>query len=115
VKDVPRLDDRERAIGFALASLAAVGFIALDHDASVALAIGLAMAVGIAAGAITRRRVLVAVFAFVTTFGPWRYLSLAGAPFAVYALWVLSGATRAERRNDSSSDRRRTRDRSVGS
>ena len=115
MKDVPPLDERERGIGLALAAVAAVAFVVLDHASPVPLAIGAVMAAGIAFGAFRRQRVLVAVFAFVTTFGPWRWLVIAGAPFAVYSLWVLSGATRAERRNESSSDRRRTRDRSVGS
>ncbi|HUP86542.1 MAG TPA: hypothetical protein VM143_12810 [Acidimicrobiales bacterium] len=115
MNDVRRLDDRERQIGFVLAAIAVVGFIALDQRAPVRLAIGLAMAAAVAAGTARRSRVLVAVASFVTTFGPWSYLVIAGAPYAVYALWLLSGATRADRKKDNSSDRRRTRDRSVGS
>lgn len=111
---VPPLTEGQRRIGLGLAAFATVFFASTRQP--LFIAIGLAMTTGLAISAWKRNRVATAVFAFVTTFGPWVFAYVFGAAYAVYALWLLSGATsKAERRNESSSARRRTRDRSVGS
>ena len=112
---VPRLRDVEQRVGFGLAAFAALGFTVLLRGHPVLLAIGLALAALLALAAWRRNRIATAVVAFLTTFGPWVFAYVFGAPYAVYAFWVLSGARSADRRNDSSSARRRTSDRNVGS
>ena len=112
--DVPPLTRTQQRIGLGLAAFATVFFASTGVPMFVA--IGLAMTVGLGVSAWRRHRIATAVFAFITTFGPWVFAYVFGAAYAVYSLWLLSGATnKADRRNDSSSPRRRTRDRSVGS
>ena len=112
--DVPPLTRTQQRIGLGLAAFATVFFASTGVPLFVA--IGLAMTVGLGVSAWRRHRIATAVFAFITTFGPWVFAYVFGAAYAVYSLWLLSGATnKADRRNDSSSPRRRTRDRSVGS
>lgn len=112
--DVRPLTRAQQRIGLGLAAFATALFAA--GATPVLVAIGLAMTIALAVSAWRRHRVATAVFAFITTFGPWNYFYVFGAAYAIYSLWLLSGATsKADRRNDSSSPRRRTRDRSVGS
>ena len=112
--EIPALSETQRRIGLGLAAFATIFFVSTRTP--LFIAIGLVMTVGLAVSAWRRHRVATAVFAFITTFGPWVFAYVFGAAYAIYALWLLSGATsNAERRNDSSSPRRRTRDRSVGS
>ena len=112
--DVPPLTRTQQRLGLGLAAFATVFFA--STGVALFIAIGLAMTVGLGVSAWRRNRIATAVFAFITTFGPWVFAYVFGAAYAIYALWLLSGATRsAERRNDSSSPRRRTKDRSVGS
>ena len=111
---VPPLTRTQQRLGLGLAAFATVFFA--STGVALFIAIGLAMTVGLGVSAWRRNRIATAVFAFITTFGPWVFAYVFGAAYAIYALWLLSGATRsAERRNDSSSPRRRTKDRSVGS
>ena len=112
--DVPPLTRTQQRIGLGLAAFATVVFASTGVPLFVA--IGLAMTVGLGVSAWRRHRIATAVFAFLTTFGPWVFAYVFGAAYAVFSLWLLSGATnKADRRNESSSPRRRTRDRSVGS
>ena len=112
--DVPPLSRTQQRIGLGLAAFATVFFASAGQ--ALFLAIGLGMTIGLGVSAWRRHRVATAVFAFATTFGPWDFAYVFGAAYAIYSLWLLSGATsKADRRNDSSSARRRTRDRSVGS
>jgi membrane protein implicated in regulation of membrane protease activity len=112
--DVPPLTRTQQRLGLGLAAFATVFFA--STGVALFIVIGLAMTTGLALSAWRRNRVAAAVFAFITTFGPWVFAYVFGAAYAVYSLWLLSGATKsAERRNESSSPRRRTRDRSVGS
>lgn len=112
--DVPPLTRLQQRLGLGLAAFAIVFFA--STGVPLFIAIGSAMTIGLAVSAWRRHRIAAAVFAFVTTFGPWVFAYVFGAAYAVYALWLLSGATsNADRRNDNSSPRRRTRDRSVGS
>ena len=112
--DVPPLTRVQQRIGLGLAAFATVFFA--STGAPVFVAIGLAMTIGLGVSSWQRIRIATAAFAFVTTFGPWGFAYVFGAAYAVFSLWLLSGATnKAERRNDNSSARRRTRDRSVGS
>ena len=114
MKDVPPLTRAQQRIGLGLAAFASVFFA--STGVPLFLAIGLTMTVGLGVSAWRRHRVATAFFAFVTTFGPWVFAYVLGAAYAVFSLWLLSGATsKAERRNDSSSARRRTNERSVGS
>jgi hypothetical protein len=114
VSDVPPLTVLQRRLGLGLAAFATVVFAATGVP--LFIAIGLPLAIGLGVSAWRRARILTAVIAFVTTFGPWGFAYVFGAAYAVYALWLLSGATnRADRRNESSSPRRRTRERNVGS
>lgn len=112
--DVPPLTRTQQRLGLGLAAFATVFFA--STGVALFIAIGLTMTLGLAVSSWRRHRIAAAVFAFVTTFGPWVFAYVFGAAYAIYALWLLSGATsKAERRNVSSSARRRTRDRSVGS
>ena len=112
--DVPPLTRLQQRLGLGLAAFATVVFASTGQ--LLFIVVGLAMTIGLGTSAWRRNRVAAAVFAFATTFGPWGFAYVFGAAYAVYALWVLSGATRrAERRNDSSSPRRRTNERNVGS
>ena len=112
--DVPPLTRTQQRLGLGLAAFATVFFA--STGVPLFIGIGLAMTIPLGISAWRRHRIATAVFAFVTTFGPWVFAYVFGAAYAVYSLWLLSGATnRADRRNDSSSARRRTRDRNVGS
>ena len=112
--NVPPLTRTQQRLGLGLAAFATVFFA--SSGVALFIAIGLAMTIGLAVSAWRRNRIAAAGFAFVTTFGPWVFAYVFGAAYAIYALWLLSGATsKADRRNDSSSPRRRTKDRSVGS
>lgn len=114
VGDVPLLTETQRRIGLGLAAFATLVFVSTRTP--LFIAIGLPLAIGLGISAWRRHRIAAAVFAFFTTFGPWGFAYVFGAAYAVYALWLLSGATsKADRRNDSSSARRRTKDRNVGS
>ena len=114
MKDIPPLTRTQQRIGLGLAAFATVFFA--STGVALFVAIGLAVTVPLGVSAWLRRRVATAVFAFITTFGPWSFAYVFGAAYAIYALWLLAGATsKADRRNDSSSPRRRTNDRSVGS
>ena len=112
--NVPPLTKTQQRLGLGLAAFATVFFA--STGVALFIGIGLVMTIGLGVSAWRRNRVAAAVFAFITTFGPWVFAYVFGAAYAIYALWLLAGATsKAERRNESSSPRRRTRDRSVGS
>ena len=114
MSEIPPLTSAQQRIGVGLAVFAMAFFASTRVPLFVV--IGAAMTIGLAVSAARRNRIATAVFAFVTTFGPWVFAYVFGAAYAIYALWLLSGATsKADRRNDSSSPRRRTSERSVGS
>lgn len=114
MKDIPPLTRTQQRIGLGLAAFATVFFA--STGVALFVVIGLALAIPLGVSAWRRRRVPAAVFAFITTFGPWSFAYVFGAAYAIYSLWLLAGATsKADRRNESSSRRRRTNDRNVGS
>ena len=114
--DIAPLTIVQRRLGLGLAAFAAAVFPAVT-DVPLRLLVGVALAIALGVTAWRRQRVAAAVFAFATALGgPWGFAYVFAAPFAAYALWLLSGATsNADRRNDSSSPRRRTSERNVGS
>ena len=88
----PPLTDGERRLGVGLGVVALVAFVALSGGRALFLAVGLTMAIGLVLLSSWRSRVGTAVFAFVTTFGPWSFAAVFGIPYAVFALWLLARA-----------------------
>ena len=90
----PPLTPVERRVGLALGVVATVAFVALSGGQTLFLAVGLTMGVGLSAAALKGNRIAAAFLAFVTTFGPWGFAAVFGAPYAIYAFWLLARASR---------------------
>jgi hypothetical protein len=86
----------ERRAAVALAVLAAIGFGLLQHDTLWLVAIGVGVAVVLAAGALTGHRALMAIGAFVCGFGPWGFAYIFGAPYLAFAGFLLWRANRLD-------------------
>ena len=86
----PALSDRERTAGLVLGGIAGVAFVALSGGRPLFLAIGLVMAGALLVASWRRSRIGAAFAAFATTFGPWSFAAVFGAPYAIYAFWILS-------------------------
>lgn len=109
---MPVLTERERRTGLVLAGVAGLAFFALSGGRALFLGIGLAMAGALGFASHRRSRLGAAFAAMVTTFGPWSFAAVFGAPYAIFAFWLLargrrlmdpappgrSGGTRAARR-----------------
>ena len=90
----PPLTPLERRLGLTLGVVATVAFVVLSNGLPVFLAVGLAMGVGLTAAAWAGNRIAAAFVAFATTFGPWGFAAIFGAPYAIYALWLLARASK---------------------
>lgn len=91
---VPLLTDGERRAGLVLGIVAGVAFVALSGGRALFLAIGLTMAGALTYAAWRGSRLGAAFAAFATTFGPWSFAAVFGAPYAIYAFWVLAKGRR---------------------
>jgi hypothetical protein len=88
------LSDGERRAGLVLGIFAGAAFIALSGGRALFLVVGLAMAGALVLASWRRSRIGAAFAAFATTFGPWSFAAVFGAPYAIYAFWILSRGTR---------------------
>ena len=106
---VPALTDGERTAGLVLGGVAGAAFVALAGGRLLFLAVGLAMAGALLFASHRRSRLGAAFASMITTFGPWGFAAVFGAPYAIFAFWILSrgsklrspgpsGGTRAARR-----------------
>ena len=93
-RSVPPLTDTERKVGLALAAVAGAAFVALSGGQVLFLGVGLTMAVAVGLSTWWRSRLGAAFAAFATTFGPWGFAAVFGAPYAIYAFWILSRGRR---------------------
>lgn len=91
---VPALEDRERTVGLVLGVVAGAAFVALSGGRLLFLGLGFAMAGALVFASHRRSRLGAAVAAVATAFGPWGFAAVFGAPYAIYAFWVLSRGSR---------------------
>lgn len=91
---VPRLTKAERNVGLGLAVVAGGAFVALSRGQVLFLGVGLTMAVVLLLSTWWRNRLGAAFAAFATTFGPWGFAAVFGAPYAIYAFWILARGRR---------------------
>ena len=90
----PALTDGERKVGLALGIVAGIAFVVLSGGRALFLAVGLTMAVALTFAAWRGSRLGAAFAAFATTFGPWSFAAVFGAPYAIYAFWILAKGRR---------------------
>lgn len=91
---MPPLTDGERRAGLVLAVVAGLAFFALSGGRALFLGVGLTMAGALGFAAHRRSRIGTAFAAMATTFGPWSFAAVFGAPYAIYAFWILSRGSR---------------------
>lgn len=91
---VPALTDGERRAGLVLAGVAGAAFVALSRGRPSFLGIGLVMAAYLGLASWRRSRLAAAFASMVTTFGPWSFAAVFGAPYAIFAFWLLSRGRR---------------------
>ena len=91
---MPLLTDTERKVGLGLGVVAGVAFVALSGGQVLFLGVGLTMATALLLATWWRSRLGAAFAAFATTFGPWGFAAVFGAPYAIYAFWILSRGRR---------------------
>ena len=90
----PALEDRERRVGLGLGVVAGAAFVALSGGRVLFLGVGLTMATALLLATWWRSRLGAAFAAFATTFGPWGFAAVFGAPYAIYAFWILAKGRR---------------------
>lgn len=86
----------ERLVAGSLAVMAVLAFVLLARDNPVWLAIGTVFAGVLAFGAIKNHRGLMAIGFFLCAFGPWRWLTLFGAPYIAASAFLLWRANRLD-------------------
>lgn len=86
----PPLTEGERKVGLALGVVAGVAFVGLSGGRPLFLGVGLAMAGALVLASWRGSRVGAAFAAMFTTFGPWGFAAVFGAPYAIFAFWLLS-------------------------
>ena len=91
---VPPLTRLERRIGTGLGVVAGLAFVGLSGGRALYLAIGLAMAGALTLASSRGSRLGAAFAAMATTFGPWTFAAVFGAPYAIFAFWILSRGRR---------------------
>lgn len=90
----PALTDGERRAGLVLGVVAGAAFVTLSGGRPLFLGVGLVMAGALVLASGRRSRIGAAFAAFATTFGPWSFAAVFGAPYAIYAFWILSRGTK---------------------
>lgn len=90
----PALTEGEQRTGVVLGVVAGAAFVALSGGRPLFLGVGLVMAGALVLASWGRSRIGAAFAAFATTFGPWSFAAVFGAPYAIYAFWILSRGTK---------------------